>query len=314
MKTKRRKTAGIIFLLVMLSAAGMTAQAAPGDIAGDIYETNISTQFCGYDIPAFAADGKTLIAAEDLGQYGYTVYYSNDARCLFVTYSSAPGESVPPVERTTEQWTAGKICGHYYESDIRVVVNGEYVQGYALDGKMAVCVEDLGGGDAENDWYGVSPYRMLYSYDDSQRRLSLWNALDRLPSQKVQEEDYIAKFTQIEYLSSEYKIYNGDGFDIVRCTQNGTTHGSYTYYMLFWENGLSINLNTVFDAYGFRDYWGHVLVKIDAISGDDLEFTATKEVFSDLDTGVTAYEGVFEEKCTLDLHTLRLDKLSTKRL
>lgn len=55
MKTKRRKTAGIIFLLVMLSAAGMTAQAAPGDIAGDIYETNISTQFCGYDIPAFAA-------------------------------------------------------------------------------------------------------------------------------------------------------------------------------------------------------------------------------------------------------------------
>lgn len=35
-------------------------------------------------IKVYAIDGKTMICLEDLSNYGFSVYYNNEARALFV--------------------------------------------------------------------------------------------------------------------------------------------------------------------------------------------------------------------------------------
>ena len=76
-----------LFLCAFFAVAaflGISASAANGDIAGTIYSTDILTQLDGRDIPSYNIDGRTMIALEDLEQYGFNVKYDDSIRAVFI--------------------------------------------------------------------------------------------------------------------------------------------------------------------------------------------------------------------------------------
>ncbi len=160
-------------VLTALFGAG-SASAAVGDTAGTIYTTDILTQVDGLDIQSYCIDGETLIALEDLEPYGFTVYYNDNIRTVFVTKSGSPEENFHP---SVSRGSGGGIAGSYYETDIHAVVNGCAVNAYAINGKMAAKVEELGAAGLS----GIARhnYQMTFGYNDSERLLSLNTSLSQ---------------------------------------------------------------------------------------------------------------------------------------
>lgn len=130
------------------------AHAAVGDIVDTIYTTDILTRVNGADIASFSIEGRTLIAMEDLRDYGFTVAYDDSIRTLFVNQTGETPKDMPSIIRGT----VGGTAGYTYETDIKVIFNGKPVNAYAIDGRMAVIVEDLGVPEK---------YGMICGYDDS---------------------------------------------------------------------------------------------------------------------------------------------------
>ena len=280
----------LIVLAAIVSALfGMCvlSHAEVGDAAGEILETDIVTEFCGSPIPSFAIDGKTMIAAEDLGLYGYHVVYNDSIRCLFVTYGQEPdGETLPSLPAANKPKQPGQIIGQYYESDISVFINGVFAQSYALDGKMAICVEDVSQvrpedstGYWNNNRYGVSDYGLNYSYDNFQRKLSFWNAFDKLPP-KAEQQSKILEVVEESvggFLNWTHNLYSGGDMEILEIELFGTPHGGASYCILFRNDNISIPLYDVFMRYGIEDFLGRRMVEIEGLSGNELIYSKQNE-------------------------------------
>ncbi len=126
-------------LLILCGTVFSSAQV--GDIVSDIYSTDILTYIDGEPIQGYAINGKTVICVEDLTNYGFTVMYDDSIRTLFATQNKEkPADPRPVISRGT----VGEVTGHIYETDIRVILNGAYINAAALDGKMVIPVEEIG--------------------------------------------------------------------------------------------------------------------------------------------------------------------------
>ena len=64
-----------IFILVALFMLfGITATAENvGDVIGAVYPTDIITDICGYEIPAYNIGGETAVLVSALSNYGFDV-------------------------------------------------------------------------------------------------------------------------------------------------------------------------------------------------------------------------------------------------
>ncbi len=260
-KNLLKKTAAAALALTMTCAAA-PARAAVGDIAETIYTTDILTRVNGRDINSFCVDGETLIAMEDLRDYGFTVTYDDSIRTLFVNQTAeTPRDNMPEIVRGKVGGTAG--CT--YETDITVLFNGTEVKAYAIDGRMAAKVEDLGGTTAE----GGYEFGMRHTYDDSQRLL----CLDTAPT--VPKDKQIADFTDPadKFNWHHDATYRGSDFDLVVCSSSGTSHGTYRYYRQFTDSGRSSELGQVFYKYGFNGQWGVTHIEVTEMKDDTLYFT-----------------------------------------
>lgn len=155
-------------------ANGVMSFAQIGDVTDTIYTTDIMTFVDDKPIKGFAVSGKTMIALEDLRDFGFSVSYDDSIRTLFVTKThSAAGNMNVSVEREA----VGNIAGYVYETDIEAVVNGVKVDACAIDGKMAAAVEDLGvyaGVPITAESIGVFDRKMTYRYNNDKRELYLY--------------------------------------------------------------------------------------------------------------------------------------------
>ncbi len=157
-------------LLILCGTVFSSAQV--GDIVSDVYSTDILTYIDGEPIQGYAINGKTVICVEDLTNYGFTVMYDDSIRTLFATQNKEKPDDPRPV---ISRGKVGEVTGHIYETDIRVILNGVYINAAALDGKMVIPVEEIGlywpnenEGEPAEDYYWS-----WYQYDDSVRKLSL---------------------------------------------------------------------------------------------------------------------------------------------
>ncbi len=240
-------------LLVSVAAAAVTfggvcAYAQVGDIEGTIYTTDILTQVDGRDITGYAIDGRTLIALEDLEDYGFTVYYNDNIRCVFLTKT---GEAASDFKPCIGRGTVGAEAGYYYETDIRAFVNGEEVSAYAIDGKMVACVEELGAKeniDVQNGIIKENKYQMGYSYDDSQRLLSLDTELTHYGSFNELTSMMLDVTTPWRPYSTSVAD-NGNNWIAVK-KMGGLPHGqSMKQYNISYKSGLCFNAYPILRAY-----------------------------------------------------------------
>lgn len=159
-------------VLAAVHIASCGAYAANGDIAGQIYSTDILARLDGHSAPSYNIGGRTAIVLEDLTD-DFAVHvqsYDDASRTLRVHIGSSEYLSPPEVARGT----VGSILGNIYESDIRVFVNGYEVRGYNIGGKTAVAIEDLGAFDGHpNEAFGYSKHRCTANWDAENRTISL---------------------------------------------------------------------------------------------------------------------------------------------
>lgn len=293
-----KKLISSLLILTGCVFSGAAAYAANGDIAGEIYTTDILTRIDGKDITSYAIDGETLIAVEDLEAYGFNVKYDDSIRTVFVNHT---GECPPDFNPSVPRGKVGGISGYYYESDIRTCVNGAMVEAYSLNGKMAVCVEVLGFvGEGENAEYGVSPFLMTYKWDEENRLLSLYTEKDKLPDTEKIKNDYKNGKEYDDWWFFREEIPTESGCVLVG-GQSGTTHGTYLHYkFLRYSDKLYMDLNNALRCYGFFDTWGHIEVDIKSTDGDKLIFDAQK------------YNGIYGTY-SLDLLTFELNSIGEEQ-
>lgn len=257
--------------LFLIISASSCVYAMVGDVAGDIYSSDILTVIDGRSIPSYSLDGETLIALEDLESYGFNVKYDDSIRCVFINHTGSPSEEFQP---EITRGTVGSIVGHYYKSDILAYVNGVGVRAYSLNGKMAAKVEDLAAPN-ENNYCNSSAYLMTYSYNDEKRLLSVYTMRDSYPEPEKIIAD-LKKEAEADYM----RFYGGEleieGGKILTSGISGTPHGTYTNYYYLGDDSLYLPLTLLLTNYGFGDYWGRIRISDLTASGDCVIFSGTK--------------------------------------
>ena len=226
---------------MLLGAA--SASASVGDIDGTIYTTDILTQVDGLDIQSFCIDGETLIALEDLEPYGFTVYYNDNIRTVFITKTGTPNDDFLP---SVSRGKVGGTAGYYYETDINAVVNGRIIRAYAVDGKMAAKVEDLGNTGRFSDISRYT-YHMSFDYDNSKRLLSLNTSLSQFGTADDAKQvilDY--RLWQPNYCRIQH---SGDKL-LAEKHYGGLPHGGsqHNYYVSL-DNGLIYDASYIANMY-----------------------------------------------------------------
>ena len=110
---------------------GVNALAAPGDVIGNVYPTDIVTYMYYAPITSYNIGGKTCIDAEILTwHYGFDVYWLADERHLdiddkggrFVSLQAMSGEIVESSKESPQS------VGKYYETDIITTLNGNAIE------------------------------------------------------------------------------------------------------------------------------------------------------------------------------------------
>lgn len=234
--------AGIIMGIVCFGSA---AYAEVGDVVGKIYTTDILTQVDGRDIKSYSIDGKTLIALEDLADYGFNVYYNDNIRSVFVTRTGEPSEEFSPTE---ERGEVGETAGYYYETDIKAYLNGTWISAYAIDGKMVACVEEMG--NTSYSQFGNTKYQMGYSYDDSQRLLSLYTNPAEYGGGYETLVNNVLNPLSYYWTPARNNCLHTDGVFFAPYYLGGFPHGGRArYYMTVLDNGLIYNAQNIASLY-----------------------------------------------------------------
>ncbi len=248
----------LILLLTSIIAGTSNAtivSAANGDLIRPIYSTDILTYMDGIPIQGYSIDGKMMICLEDLSNYGFSVYYNDEARTLFVNKHCKANEDFYPV---IERGTVGNITGYTYETDITAYLNGQYIETENIGGKLVTTAEDLS--DTDNTGYirdlefvGFSKYSISYNYDDKSRTLNIFSDADKYNLYEDNLEKYkyciegIRKADKIvdSFTSDDYTEYiHQGGF-------RETTNFDGCSAVRFYKNGLVMDYSNIINAYDF---------------------------------------------------------------
>lgn len=254
----------IIALLLILQTAFAAVQSVP---------TDIGVYIDGKTMPSVCIYNTMFVAADDLIYFGYNLKYDDSIRTLFLNKTGTKNDVEVPVCDVTS----------LEETDIRLVINGREAKTtlYAANGKLYISANYLSyerdGNDVAQPQKG-NYFGMEQRWDESIRALEITSI--ELPSKEEQIEEFTtgtADDPAYSFLSwSEIGRWSGSFFDIVKCAQGGTTHGTYWYTKYFADNGISASLDEVYRLYGFYDTWGHILTSNEELKDDKLYFDGHK--------------------------------------
>lgn len=127
--------------------------AAFGDVAGQYYSTNINTMLNGEEIRSINIGGQTLISAEDMQYYAFSVYWNNEMRELRITSLEHAQSGEPPTVKKSN-YPSGMVLGNYYETDIVTYINAEEITSYNIGGETFIHAEELAEHGFLVEWDG----------------------------------------------------------------------------------------------------------------------------------------------------------------
>lgn len=157
MKVKHRLVR--IFLMIVFVCALSITSYAQDKIVGQVLTTDICAYINGERIPSYNINGKLAVIVSDLNSYGFVTNYNNDKRLSSVTVNTNTKKSTPlPI--TSSTLPVGTPIMNVYATDITVELNGNKVDSFNINGKMAVYFKDL-------QCFGI------YQYDNNTRSSTL---------------------------------------------------------------------------------------------------------------------------------------------
>ncbi len=166
------------FMIILFLSVSFTAYAEnpAGNVVGQIYSTDILTFVNQKPIQGYNIGGRTVVIAEDLEGYGFSLDYHDELRMLSI-YSDFTVGNINPAE--IQRGKVGQILGNVYETDITTYYNGIPIPGYNIGGRTAICLEDLGDiTDSPNAHYGYSNYLGKSVWNEENRSISYTSFLE----------------------------------------------------------------------------------------------------------------------------------------
>jgi hypothetical protein len=232
-----------LLLLITLVLFTMTAASAAklGSTAGYYYYTDIVTSLWEIPINSINIGGKTLVDAETMSHYGFTVTWHPEQRWLEIVdngskYTDELANSGALLDMKNGK--PGKIAGNYYFTDIITTLGGDEIESYNIGGRTFISAENMSD-------YGYN----VYWFED-ERKLSIdtirepvgdlvgyWS-LCLFPCYEAGDESETDYF----YLSAEKDPLETDGFTvtgngnnalsnvILNRSQRGTVALNFSFY------------------------------------------------------------------------------------
>lgn len=175
-------------IVAMLSVLGLlicmtpTAFAAKvGSVAGYYYYTDIKTYLFGARVNTINIGGETLIDAESMAHYGFTVTWHASARWLEIRDNGVhilddDAKSGALLDMLSGK--TGKVAGKYYYTDIETSiasVQGTWItQCYNIGGRTFISAEQLRGLGFDVYWNQESRTLTIQPDYDSTSKESVW--------------------------------------------------------------------------------------------------------------------------------------------
>ena len=185
-----------IFILVALFMLfGITATAENvGDVIGAVYPTDIITDICGYEIPAYNIGGETAVLVSALSNYGFDVKFEDGIAYADYDWQK---EKTPISEPT-------KSDINVLYTDIKVKINGIEVPAFNIDGSMAIPIERTCEIYTEaNKDNEISDFFLNYVWCEPDKTLSLDISDDR-----VSYQDFMIDLIKAAHMDFDSNFYN----------------------------------------------------------------------------------------------------------
>ena len=112
---KRKKF--ILVALFMLFGITATAENV-GDVIGAVYPTDIITDICGYEIPAYNIGGETAVLVSALSNYGFDVKFEDGIAYADYDWQK---EKTPILELTVQWLYRLNVPVKYIRKQIRIM-------------------------------------------------------------------------------------------------------------------------------------------------------------------------------------------------
>ena len=135
-----KKKISAILAAVMVFAAVPAHSQKVGDVIGTVYNTDIVAYVNNYAIPSYAANGTSVIVAEDLRNFGFDVEWNGEARQLSISRNTSSQPATMTVEKTGAPST--EFADLLY-TDITVYADGIKIPSYAINGYTMIPMESL---------------------------------------------------------------------------------------------------------------------------------------------------------------------------
>lgn len=148
-----------------------SAYAKSGDMMGRYYSTDIKTYLNGVEIDAINIGGETLINAEVMHEYGFSVNWSQSDRTLKI-HEKKSFEMGNFQFESVSKFSPGTPMGYYYETDIITYLDGTLITAYNTGGQTYIHAENMSSLGYLVKWYPkerqldiTSPVYGGYVYD-----------------------------------------------------------------------------------------------------------------------------------------------------
>lgn len=120
---------------------------------GNILNDDVMAYINGNPIPSWTVDGKTVVTAEDLANYGFDVVWNAKDQTLKIVYNRVK-KSIP-VETAKNTKKPGSVYCKYFTSNIRTYIAEKEVQAFDINGRILVDIEDLSSVYGSAEWNGT---------------------------------------------------------------------------------------------------------------------------------------------------------------
>ena len=130
----------ICLLLVTLFIIGSWIPTNALDVIGHIVPSDIIAYIDGCIIPSYNFENRLVVLVRDLSGYGFKVEYNDYTRTAYVTreYGITPFEYSEVSTDTNDQFNYDVLS-----TDITVLLDGQVVPSFNVDGRMAIYFSDL---------------------------------------------------------------------------------------------------------------------------------------------------------------------------
>ncbi|MCI8537544.1 MAG: hypothetical protein HFF18_02640 [Oscillospiraceae bacterium] len=140
-----------------------------GTVVDHVLYTDITADIDGQLVPTYCITGKTVVAAEDLLDYGFDVVWDNGSRTLEISLNTDGKEITADYNVEENIHPIGAVAGDVLSTDIVTGVRdywGRYydIPSWNIGNKTVVDMDDL-----------AKAFAYDYSWDQGNRRLSLYS-------------------------------------------------------------------------------------------------------------------------------------------